>query len=140
MKTDIIGENMGKDVEFLDGGPNILSERQFQSPTRLPATKRKKNIHVEEPAAKRSITGEMTNGEDGLDVDTFRVKREDMKIVSLALLGRSIHEVYSNSRIDTAVARQSAEAMMLMSADVIEIFSPERVAAMCKEFGLKPGV
>ena len=70
----------------------------------------------------------------------LQVKREDMKIVSLALLGRSIHEVYSNARIDVAVARQSAEAMMLMSTDVTEIFSPERVASVCKEFGLKPGM
>ena len=113
MKTDIIDEDMGEELEFLDDGPNALSERRFQSPVRPPATKRKKNIHVEEPATKRSIVGEMTDDEDGLDVDSLRVKREDMKIVSLALLSRSIHEVYSNSRIDTAVARQSAEAMML---------------------------
>ena len=46
----------------------------------------------------------MTDDEDGLDVDSLRVKREDMKIVSLALLDRSIYEVYSDSRIDTAVA------------------------------------
>lgn len=63
-----------------------------------------------------------------------------MPIVSLGLLGRSIHEVYSNSRIDTAVARQSAEALTLMSADVTEIFSPESVATVCKEFGFKPGL
>ena len=73
--------------------------------------------------------GEMTDDEDGLDVDLLREKREDMRIVSLALLGRSIHEVYSNSRIDIAVARQSAEGMILMSADVTEIFSPERRSA-----------
>ena len=30
--------------------------------------------------------------------------------------------------------------MMLMSADVTEVFSPERAAAVCKEFGLKPGL
>ena len=29
---------------------------------------------------------------------------------------------------------------MLMSADVTEIFSPERLEAVCKEFGLKPGI
>ena len=84
--------------------------------------------------------GELTDDEDGLDIDSLREKREDMRFVSLALLGRSIHEVYSNSRIDTAVARQSAEAMMLMSVDVTDIFSPERVAAVCNEFGLKPGM
>jgi hypothetical protein len=140
MKTDIIDEDMGEDVEFLDDGPNALSECRFQSPVRPPATKRKKNIHVEEPATKRSIVGELSGDEEGMDADSLQVKREDMKIVSLALLGRSIHEVYSNARIDVAVARQSAEAMMLMSTDVTEIFSPERVASVCKEFGLKPGM
>ena len=95
-------------MEFLDDGPNVLSDCRFQSPTRPLATKRKKNIHVEEPATKRSIVGEMTDDEDGLDIDSLRKKREDMRIASLALLGRSIHEVYSNSRIDTAVARPSA--------------------------------
>ena len=84
--------------------------------------------------------GEMTDDEDGLDVDSLQMRREDRKIVSLALLGRSIHEVYSNTRIDTAVARQTAEGMMLMSVDVTEIFSPERVASVCKDFGLKPGM
>ena len=84
--------------------------------------------------------GEMTDDEDGLDIDSLREKREHMRIVNLALLGRSIHEAFSNSRIDTAVARQGAEAMMLMSADVTEIFSPECVATACKEFGLKHGL
>ena len=120
MKTDIIDENMGEDVEFLDDGPNVLSERRFQSPTRPPATKRKKNIHVEEPATKRSIVGEMTDDEHRLDVDSLRVKREDMKIVSLALLGRSIHEVYTNSRFDIVVARQSAEPAREYSGESTE--------------------
>ena len=61
MKTDMIDENMGEELEFLDVGPNALSERRLQSLVRPPATKRKKNIHVEEPATKRSIVGEMTN-------------------------------------------------------------------------------
>ena len=60
MKTDIIDGDMGEELEFLDDGPNAFSERRFQSPVRHPATKRKKNIHVEEPATKRSIVGETT--------------------------------------------------------------------------------
>ena len=68
------------------------------------ATKRKKKIHVEEPATKMSIVGETTDDEDRLDIDSLRAKCKDMRIVTLALLGRSIHEVYSDSRIDTAVA------------------------------------
>ena len=61
--------------------------------------------------------------------------------MSLAILGRSIHETYSNSRIDLAVTRQTAEAIMSgpMNTDVTEIFSLERVAQVCREFGLRPG-
>ena len=84
----------------------------------------------------------MTDDENDLDIDSLRAKQEDMKIVSLAILGRSIHESYSNSRIELAVSRQIAETMMigLMSTDVTEISSPERVAQVCREFGLKPGL
>ena len=127
-------------MEVLDDGPNASSEQRFQSPVRPPATKRKKNIHVEEPATKRSIVGEMTDDKDGLDIDSLQMRREDRIIVSIALLWRSVHEIYSNARIDTAVARQTAEGMMLMSVHVTVIFSPERFASVCKEFGLKPGM
>ena len=115
MKTDVREKNIGEDVGFLDDGPNVFIEWRFQSPTRPPATKRKKNIHVEGPATKRSIVGEMTDDENELDIDSLKEKRGYLRIVSLALLGRSMHEVYSNSLIDTAVARQSAEAMMFIA-------------------------
>ena len=54
----------------------------------------------------------------------------------------SLHEIYSNSRIDLDVCRQTVEASKngLMSADVTEIFSPERVATVCRDFGLEPGL
>ena len=71
MKTDIIDENIGEDVAFLDDDPNVLRGRQFQSPTRPPATMRKKNIHVEEPATKRSIVGKMTDDENDHESSAF---------------------------------------------------------------------
>ena len=40
------------------------------------------------------------------------------------------------------MCRQTVESSKngLMSADVTEIFSPERVASVCREFGLEPGL
>ena len=46
---------MDQDVDELDDDPNIMSERRMKSPVRAPATKRKNNILIEDPATKRSI-------------------------------------------------------------------------------------
>jgi hypothetical protein len=51
---------MDQDADELDDGPNHLSERRLKSPVRAPPTKRKKNIHNEEPATKRSIIDELS--------------------------------------------------------------------------------
>ena len=56
---------------MLDDAPNALGERRFQSPTRASVAKLKKNIHVEEPATKRSIVVEVTDDEDNLDIGSF---------------------------------------------------------------------
>ena len=46
---------MGEEANELDDGPNITSERRFQSPVRAPATKRKKNIQASGlPAVERA--------------------------------------------------------------------------------------
>ena len=133
---------MGADDNELDDGPVTVSERRVKSPTRAPATRRKKNIHAEEPDTKKSIVGDLTDDENDLNIDSLRAKQEDMKTVSMAILGHNIHESYSNSRIELAVTRQTAETMIngLMSTDATEIFSPERVAQVCREFGSKPGL
>ena len=39
----------------------------------------------------------MTHDENDLNIDSLRANQEDMKIVGMAILGRSIHESYSNS-------------------------------------------
>ena len=64
-------------------------------------------------------------------------KAEDAKILYHAVLGHSLTEVYSNQRIKLAADRFVASK--LMSVDVSEIFSPERVSAVCSAYGLKPG-
>ena len=58
-----------------------------------------------------------------------------------AILVHSLHEVFSNARIQMAVNRNHAETISerLASTDVSEVFSPERVTAACSRFGLSPG-
>ena len=105
--------------------------------------KRKKNIHIDEPATKRSIIDELSEDEaNSMDADSLQLKHEDMRIICRAMLGQNLHEIYSNSWINLAVCRQTVESSRngLMSADVTEIFSPERVASVCREFGLEPGL
>ena len=51
---------MDQDADELDDGPNSTSERRMKSPVRTPVTKRKRDIHVEEPATKRSIIDELS--------------------------------------------------------------------------------
>ena len=51
---------MDQDVEELDDGPNISSERRMNAPVWAPASKRKKNIHSQEPATKRSIIEDLS--------------------------------------------------------------------------------
>ena len=75
------------------------------------------------------------------DPEAMRLKSEDELILSRAILGQSLHEVDSNARIQLAVSRSSMERLnaQLSSTDVCEIFSPLRVAGVCKEAGLTPG-
>ena len=134
---------MDQDADVLDDGPNHTSERRLKSLVRAQPMKRKKNIHIEEPATKRSIIDELSEDEaNGMDADSLQAKHEDMRIIGRAMLGQNLHETYSNARINLAVCRQSVESSRngLMSADVTEIFSPERVASVCREFGLEPGL
>ena len=75
MKENGIDEDMGEDDNELDDGPVTASERRVKSPTRAPATKRKKTIHAEEPDAKKSIAGELTDDENDLDIDSHWAKQ-----------------------------------------------------------------
>ena len=138
----IIEENKGNNDNELDDGPAISSERRVKSPTGALATKWKKTTRAEETDTKKSIVGDLSDDEKDPDTGSLGTKHEDMKIASLASLGRSIHETYSNSRIELAVNHETAAAMMsgLMSTDATEIFSPEPVAQVCREFGLRPGL
>ena len=106
-------------------------------------------VHDEEPDTKRIILGDMSDeGEagdvdigDGIDVDSIQARREDGIILHRAVLGQNLHDVYSNERIKLAITRNDKKNLneQLLSTDNTEIFSPERVAAHCKKYGLLPG-
>ena len=76
------------------------------------------------------------------DLDMIMMaKKEGEEILCRAILGKNLHDVYSNARAKLAVNRQSMEQLNreLMGVDVMEVFSPERVGKFCKEHGLDQG-
>ena len=129
----------------LDDGHIAVNERRFRTPVRAPPVKRKNNVHEEEPGTKMIITGEMSDDDSNMKMDELNMineKRTDEMIVSQAIIGKNLHDVYSNERIILAVNRQSVENMnaQMASVDVMEVFSPERVGKACKLFGLEQGL
>ena len=76
------------------------------------------------------------------DLAAVQARREDEEIICKAILGKSLHEIYSNNRIKLAVDRQSVECLnkQMLGVDVMEVFSPERVGKLCKEHGLDQGL
>ena len=126
-------------------GPVKGTDRRFRTPERKPAIKRKELIHKEEPDTKKMIREysdiEIDSHYDGgADVDAIHARKEDLLILSRAMLGKSLLEVYSNERIGLAVGRNAVESPnKLASTDVSEMFSPERLTKVCKQYGLTPG-
>jgi hypothetical protein len=127
----------------------------MRTPVRAPPTKRRSTVHNDEPGTKKIITGDMTDDDmDDLrmiDLGALAAGKEDELIVCQAVLGKDLHEVFSNKRAQLAIYRQSAEYTMaqarviahpgvgdpsaglpgkdgcsgLASTDVVEAFSPE---------------
>ena len=129
--------------ELVDA-PGSSSDRRVLTPARKPAVKRKENIHTDEPDTKKIILDDPEIEQEvtsGMQLNEIMAKREDEIILNKAILGHSLHEVYSNQRIRLAVERNKMEGLnkQLASTDVCEMFSPERVTAVCKQYGLTPG-
>ena len=108
---------------------------------RAPPVKRNNNAHDEEPGTKKIITGEMSDDDSNMKMDELNMineKRTDEMIVSQAILGKNLHDVYSNERIILAVNRQSVENMnaQMASVDVMEVFSPSALAKLASSSGL----
>ena len=75
----------------------MISERRLRTSKRGQPIKRRSMVHDEEPDTKNMIPD--TDGEDyndGIYVDVIQARREDVKILSMAVLGKSLHDIYSN--------------------------------------------
>ena len=42
---------------------------------------------------------------NGMDADSLQSKQEDLRIISRAMLGQNLHEIYSNSKNNSVVRR-----------------------------------
>ena len=76
--------------------------------------KQRSNMHGEEPDTKHIILDdddENMEGDQGADLDEVRARREDEDIVCRYFLGKNLHDVYSNERLQLAANRQSVEVM-----------------------------
>ena len=72
-------------------------------------------MHDEEPDTKKIIRDDDDDvnmeGERGVDLDGVRAQREDEDLVCRYFLGKNLHDVYSNGRLQLAANRQSVEMM-----------------------------
>ena len=75
--------------------------------------------------------------DDGVDVDSIEEKRTDNDIIYRAILGHDLTDIFSNKRLQLAADRQFVNE--LLRVDMSEMFSPERVTAVCRDYGLEPG-
>ena len=113
----------GRDApeDELEDGPTGVSERRLHSPVRAPPVKRRNTTHEEEPDTKKIIVDHESNDENVpmsvADLNALNVRREDERIVCLAVTGKNLHDVFSNERITLAVNRQSAEHLMSALSD-----------------------
>ena len=106
--AEIVGE--------LDDGPTMISEKRMRTPVRAPPTKRRSSVHNDDPGTKKIITGDLSDDEMNdlhmTDLGAIAARQEDDWIVCQTVLGKDLHEVFSNARVQLAVDRQSAVLMM----------------------------
>ena len=75
--------------------------------------------------------------DDGVDVDSNEEKRVDDEILHRAILGHDLTEIFSNKRLQLAADGHFIN--QLLRVDMSDMFSPERVTAVCRDYGLEPG-
>ena len=72
--------------------------------------KRRSTVHNDEPGTKKIITGDMSDDDmedlDMTDLGAIAARKEDERIVCQAVLGKDLHEVFTNKRVQLAVDRQ----------------------------------
>ena len=118
------------DEDELFDAPKTNKDIRLKSPERRKATKRSTASHDEEPSAERITFEDAAMEEnDGVDVDSLAARKEDQLILYHAILGHDLTETYSNARLNLAGDRHIVG--QVMGFDMSEMFSPERVTAVC---------
>ena len=96
----------------------------MHTPVRQAAVRRRSNIHDEEPDTKNIILGDGDEnvGEDkGLVLAEVRARKEDEDIVCGSILGKNLHDAYSNERFKLAFNRQSMELLEQLDESGFEV-------------------
>ena len=129
---------------------NPKTESRVKTPERRPPVKRRAGEvrrqnegqvagHEDEPGFKMKIIDddEMDDGGENLDIGIMKSKQQDKEIIYHAMLGHDLTEVYGSERLELTANREFLR--QIMSTDVSEVFSPERVTTVCEQYGLVPG-
>ena len=74
--------------------------------------------------------------DDGVDVDSIGEKRVDDSFLHHAILGRDLTEMFTNKRLQLAADRHFINQRSRL--DMSEMFSPERVTAVCRDMDWNP--
>ena len=100
----------------LEDGPTGVSERRVATPVRPTPVKRRKAVHIDEPDTKKIIIDHESDEENAAmsteDLSAINARMEDERIVCMAVLGKDLHDMFSNKRVSLAIERQSAEHLM----------------------------
>ena len=67
-------------------------------------------------------------------MDAIEKRRVDNEILHRAILAHDLTEIFSNKRLQLAGDRHCVNK--LLRVDMSEMFSPERVTAVCRDDGL----
>ena len=73
-------------------------------------------MHIDEPDTKKIIIDHESDEENAAmsteDLSAINARMEDERIVCMAVLGKDLHDIFSNERVSLAIERQSAEHLM----------------------------
>ena len=130
-----------KEEDIVADKPHLRTESRVKTPDRRhPVKRRADGVHDEEPDLQVTILDdddEMIEGGEILDINVMKFKQQDREIIYHAILGHDLAETYSSKRLQLTADREFLRQNM--STDVSVAFSPKRVTAVCKQYGLEPG-
>ena len=86
-----------EDAEVPDDGTTNMSEHRLRTPAWAPPTKRRIDMHAEEPKPKKTIIADDddTNIME-LDMSAIEARRVDKRMIRQAILGKNLHDFYAN--------------------------------------------